>query len=421
MKVVVVYQYYQGRGEPGHSVVYELTHHLAERGHGVRVVAGEMGYMKRGAAAPKPWYRRLYHEACDARVSILRTYTYPELHRSYLKRMLSFVSFSISCAVGLLCIERADVLLASSPPIFPMLSAGLVCKLRRIPLVLEVRDLWPASAVQMGILKSRWQIRIMAWIEKWLYNHSYRIVTLTQGIQDDICRRGWQRDKIAYIPCGIDSASMFPDRQEGERERKRYGWEGKKILLYFGALGEANNLSVILAAANRLQDRSDILFVLIGDGMKRQALEEQRRALGLENVLILPPVPKHEARGHINAADLCLVTLQDLPLFAGAIPTKLLEYLACGKPVICGIRGEAERIVHSAQAGVVFEPNDDARLAELIRELIADEARTAEMAAKGPAFVRKHFSAFDMRQRMEKVLADAAGGRENPVCQAITG
>ena len=117
---------------------------------------------------------------------------------------------------------------------------------------------------------------------------------------------------------------------------------------------------------------------------------------------------KQEARCFINAADLCLVTLRDIPLFEGAIPTKLLEYLACGKPVICGIRGEAERIVRSSKAAVAFEPNDDHRLAELIGQLLADDARRLEMAAQGPAFIEKHFAAGDMRLRMEQVLQDAA-------------
>jgi glycosyltransferase involved in cell wall biosynthesis len=408
MKVAFVYQYFQGRSEPGHSIVYEMAHYLDERGHDVWVVAGEMGYMKRSAESRGPWYRRLFLKECDGRITVIRTYTYPDLHRNYMSRLLSFVSFSLSCANGLLWIRRPNVLLASSPPIFPIFSAGVVCKLRKIPFVFEVRDLWPESAVQMGILRSRWQIRLMAWMERWLYKHSHRISARTEGIQRNIRSRGWQKDKVVFIPCGVDSSRLFPDPVERESVRRRHGWSGKKIILYFGAMGEANNLPVVLKAADRLQDRSDTLFVLIGDGMKRQALEAQRRSMGLDQVLILPPVPKQEARSYINAADVCLVTLQDIPLFDGAIPTKLLEYLACGKPVLCGIRGEAERIVRAARAGMVFEPNDDVRLAELIRGLIADKARVLEMAANGPAFVRRHFSASDMRMRMEAVLLDAA-------------
>jgi glycosyltransferase involved in cell wall biosynthesis len=421
MKVGIVYQYYQGRSEPGHSILYDMAHHLDERGHQVCVVAGEMGYMKRSVASRRPWYRRLFYRERDGRIAIIRTYTYPDLHRNYLSRLLSFISFSLSCANGLLWIQRPNILLASSPPIFPIFSAGVVCKLRKIPFVFEVRDLWPESAVQMGILRSRWQIRLMAWMERWLYHYSKRISARTEGIQRDIQLRGLERDKVVFIPCGVDSGKFFPAPLEREEVRREHGWQEKKIVLYFGAMGEANNLSVILQAANRLIDRDDILFVLIGDGMKRQALEGHCRELGLGNVQILPPVPKQDARGYLNAADVCVVTLQDIPLFAGAIPTKLLEYLACGKPVICGIRGEAERIIHAAQAGAVFEPNDDARLAELTQELIADDARTAEMATNGPAFIRKYFSALDMRQRMEIVLADAAGCRNHSVGQTKTG
>jgi glycosyltransferase involved in cell wall biosynthesis len=254
----------------------------------------------------------------------------------------------------------------------------------------------------------------MAWMERWLYHHSHRISARTEGIKHSICSRGWHEEKVVFIPCGVDGSRYYPDSQAGDRMRKLLGWEKRKIVLYFGALGEANNLPVILNAANRLRAREDILFVLIGDGMKRQTLEEQRSAMGLKHVRILPPVPKQQARAYLNAADICMVTLQDIPLFEGAIPNKLLEYLACGKPVICGIRGEAERIVRASQAGVVFEPNDDARLAELILELVANDARAAAMAANGPGYIRKYFSALDMRNRMETVLAEAAGCAGTP-------
>ncbi len=413
MKIAVIYQYFQGPGEPGHSVLYELAHALSRRGHEVHVVAGMTGYMKRTARSRLPLRSRLFRKECDGGVSVLRTYTYPELHRSYFSRLLSFASFSISSAVALLFMNRVDVLLASSPPIFPMFAAGWVCKLRKLPFVLEVRDLWPSSAVQLEILGSRWQIEIMSKMEKWLYDHSRRIAALTQGIKTDICRRGWQRDKVVFIPCGIDSQQMYPDPASGDNIKRRFGWQDKRVVLYFGALGEANNLSVILRAAKRLRYRQEILFVIVGDGMKRRSLENRRQTESLENVLILPPVAKQEARRFINAADLCLVTLRDIPLFDGAIPTKLLEYLACGKPVICGIRGEAERIVRSSKAGVAFEPNDDHRLAELIGALLADDARRLEMAAQGPAFIEKHFAAGDMRLRMEQVLQNAAGLKGN--------
>lgn len=419
MKVVVVYQYYQGHGAPGHSLVYELTQFLAERGHDVTVVSGETGYMQRNIPN-LPWYQRIVRRERDGKVNVVRTYTYSELHRSYIGRLLSFISFSLSCPLGLLSVAKPDVVLASSPPIFPMFPAWLICKLRRIPFVLEVRDLWPASAVQMGILKNRQLIGIMAWMERVLYNQSKKIVALTEGIRDDICSRGWSKSKVELVTCGVDFDKLYPDAPGAAFIRDKFGWQDKKIVLYFGALGEANNLPVTLRTAQRLQLREDIVFVLIGDGMKRGETEKQVKELGLKNVLVLPPVPKDEARLYINAADVCLVTLRDIPLFDGAIPTKLIDYMACGKAVLCGIRGEAEAIVEGAEAGVMFEPDNDEQLSKLIVDLLRDKARAEKMGGGGLSYVQTRFSALKMRQQMESLLlavssnigAAEASGRE---------
>lgn len=403
MKVVVVYQYYQGHGAPGHSLIYELTQFLAAQGHDVTVVSGETGYMQRNQPT-LPWYRRIVKHERDGKVNVVRTYTYSELHRSYLGRLLSFISFSLSCPLGLMSIVKPDVVLASSPPIFPMFPAWLICKLRRIPFVMEVRDLWPASAVQMGILKNRLLIGIMGWMERVLYNQSEKIVALTEGIRDDICSRGWPESKVELVTCGVDFDRLYPDLPGAAFIRDKYGWQDKKIVLYFGALGEANNLPVILRAARRLQSRQDVIFVLIGDGMKRSETEKQVAELGLTNVLLLPPVPKDDARLYINAADLCLVTLQDIPLFDGAIPTKLIDYMACGKAVLCGIRGEAERIVEGAGAGVVFSPDNDEQLCDLVSALLEDGVRAERMGVAGVVYVRSRFAALRMRQQMESIL-----------------
>ncbi|MCM8612122.1 glycosyltransferase family 4 protein [Accumulibacter sp.] len=408
MKIAIVYQYYQGTGSPGHSLIYELAQFLAGRGHEVTVVSGETGYMQRDTPT-LPWYRRLRREERDGPVRVLRTFTYSELHRSYLGRLLSFASFSLSGAAGLVGIDKVDLVLASTPPIFPMFAAALVCRLRRVPLVIEVRDLWPESAVQMGILRNPALIRIMAWMERQIYDQSARIVALTEGIRDDIRARGWPEEKLEVVTCGVDFGRLYPDPQGAARTRRTLGWEERKIVLYFGALGEANNIPVILRAARSLRERSDVLFVLVGDGLRRTAIEQEVADGGLTNVSILQPVAKDLARVYLSAADLCLVTLKDIPLFDGAIPTKLIDYMACARPVLCGIRGEARRILDSAQAGLGFNPDDDRQLAGLIRELLADPRRCDRLGANGLAYVQSHFSAEMMRAKMEGILRAVAG------------
>lgn len=407
MKVAVVYQYYQGHGAPGHSLVYELTQFLADRGHDVTVVSGETGYMKRDMPT-LPWYRRIVRRERNGRVKVVRTLTYSELHLSYIGRLLSFTSFSLSGSLGLLNIDKPDVVLASSPPIFPMFSACLICKVRRIPFVIEVRDLWPASAVQMGVVKNRQLIAIMTWMEKLLYNQSRKIIALTEGIRDDICARGWPERKVELVIPGVDFDRLYPDPPGAALIREKYGWQDKRVVMYFGAIGEANNIPVILRTAQRLRERKDILFVLVGDGMKRHATERQVSENDLDNVLVLPPVPKEEARLFINAASLCLVTLRDIRLFDGAIPTKLIDYMACGKPVLCGVRGEAQRIVEEAGAGIAFEPEDDAQLGRLVVDLLNDGERAASMAASGLAYVQSRFSAAKTRLQMEALLLEIA-------------
>ncbi len=181
-------------------------------------------------------------------------------------------------------------------------------------------------------------------------------------------------------------------------------------MLYMGAMGEANNIDVILNAASMSQD-SNLLFLLVGDGMKRAAIKQRIADSGMSNVQCWEPVAKSEVRQCISAADLCVVSLQDIPLFQGAIPTKLLDYMACGKPVLCGVRGEAAQIVEEADAGVIFAPNDGAQLAALIQELMADESRRLRMGANGAAYILKNFEARKSREAMENLLLDVVGQR----------
>lgn len=407
MKVLIIYQYFQDKTAPGHSLTYELAQHLTSQGHQVTVVAGETGYMSTHTNRD-PWYRRLVRTDIDANIRIIRTYSYSELHRSYLGRLLSFITFSLTCPLGILIAGRQDVALASSPPIFPAFTAWIVCRIKRIPFVFEVRDLWPASAVQMGLLKNKTLIAVTAWVEGLLYDKSNKIIALTEGIKNDICERGWTGEKVELVTCGVDPNVLYPDGTAGFQLRLRHDWTNKIVVLYFGALGEANNIPVILRTAKRLETNKELLFVLVGNGMKRAETVRWLHDNNSSNVLLLPPVSKEQARDYINSADICLVTLLNIPLFDGAIPTKLLDYMACAKPVLCGVKGEAQAIVEKANAGYTFDPDSDEQLAALIVDLSGNPDRCAALGSNGKAFVERHFSADKMREQAEVVLTEAA-------------
>lgn len=413
MNIAIVYQYYQSCDAPGHALIYEWSQYLAQRGHRVVIIAGSMGYMQSHSAEKSfcqryRGYRRFIRREKIGLVEVIRTYTYDKQNKSYSGRVLSLLSFSISCLIGLCTIKKPDLVFASSPPLFPMIPTRLFCKLRRLPLIFEVRDLWPESVIQTGMIKNQWLIKQLFNIEKKLYLQAQTIIALTKGIQADILQRYPEvQNKLKLIHYGVNLERFYADPNAGQKIIKQYHLENKKIILYLGALGFANNITVILNAAKYFAHQShhsEIIFMLVGDGIQRGLIESEIQKQNLHNILLLPPVANSEARKYINAASLCVVTLLDIPIFQGAIPTKLIDYMACGKPVLCGIPGEAKEIVEKAQAGYVFEPNDDKTLSQLIIKLLADPERANTLGYNGLEFIRQSFSSNQMNAKIETAL-----------------
>lgn len=412
MKILVVYPYFVDRSAAGHSLMFDTLQGLAGMGHDVTVVSGETGYMDASAApaARRPWWRRLLYVEQVGGVRVYRTISYRGHQKSFVGRVVSYLYLCFMSPVAVLLAPRPDVALLSPPPLYPIFTSFLACVLRRLPVMVEVRDLWPDSLVQMGVMRNPFIIRGTAWMERCIYNRASAIVALTQGIANDIVRRGWPAEKVHQLSCAVDTSQFAPDDSARLELRRARGWDDCFVLLYFGALGEANNLPVLVRAAERLRGRQDIRIVVVGDGFRRAWLQEQVRTLGLDNVQVLPPVPKALAPAYLAAADACVVTLQDLPVFEGAIPTKLIEYMACGHPVLCGVRGEARRIVETAQAGYCFDPDDDARLASLVEHLRNDPATARQLAAGARHYVQAHFDIAGRSSRIAVLLEEAAQG-----------
>ena len=407
MRVTILYQFFQGDDEPGHNLILALARSLRAGGDQVSIVSSEYGYM-----CPRPvkipfWRSLLRQDTVDG-LAVTRTFSYAYGHSGVSRRVFSMTSFSISCLFGLLHGPKPDVIYASSPPLLPMFSAWLASRLRGAPLVLEIRDLWPASLVELAALRGRPAIFVMSWLERFLYDRSSLIIALTEGIGRNIVTRGWPAEKVHTIRYGISAQRFFPDQDAGKRVRALEGWEDCKIVLYLGAHGLANNLDVILRAASRLRDRPDIRFVLIGDGIEKERLVAMATCAGLSNVVFRAPIAARDAPAYINAADLCVATLRDAALFRGAVPSKLIEYMACGKAVVVGVRGEAEAIVEGAGAGLVFEPDDDAELAACVVTLIDDPPRRATMGQRGCREAGERFSLEQGQATLHGLLVEVA-------------
>ncbi len=308
-------------------------------------------------------------------------------------------------------------MVVSSPTFFPLGSAWLLARLRRARLVVEVRDLWPAIFVQLGVLRNRRVIAALEHLEMAAYRAADAVVTVTDGFRDDIVGRGIPAGKVHTIHNGADLSRFSPSNSPSPAEspspalRDRLGARtGDTLVVYIGAHGISQGLvSVVDAAAELARDPVHPVHVaLVGEGADRARVADRVTELGLTNVTMLPAVSRDEVPAIVAAADICLVPLRDVPLFSTFIPSKMFELLAAGRPVIGALTGEAARILSEA-GGVVVPPENPLELAGAIRTLAADPARRAAMSERGHAYVATRFDRLVLARRYRRLLEEVAG------------
>jgi glycosyltransferase involved in cell wall biosynthesis len=291
-------------------------------------------------------------------------------------------------------------MVATSPPLFVGGTALFLSYLRRIPLVFEVRDLWPESAVALGELKNPRFVRWATWLEERCYARAQRIVVVTTGIRDRLVARGYG-EKLALIPNGANTDLFRPQPEAGRALRERLGLGDRFVALYAGIHGVAQGLETVLEAA-RLQP--EIHFLLVGDGPCKADLVRLKEELGLPNVTMLDAQPREEMPAYLSAADVALVPLRKVDLFQGAVPSKLFDAWACACPVALSIAGEARTVLERAGGGIYVEPEAPDQLAAALRELSTDRPRCREMGAAGRRFVEVHYSRQAQARELEGLL-----------------
>jgi glycosyltransferase involved in cell wall biosynthesis len=274
----------------------------------------------------------------------------------------------------------------------------------------EIRDLWPAIFVELGVLTNRRVIRLLERLELAAYAAADQVVVVSEGFRDDLIRRGVPPAKVHTIRNGVDIDRFTPAAVADPAVRARLGaGPGDCLVLYAGTHGISQGLSMIADAAAELSGQP-IRFAFVGDGADKRRLERRIAELGLRNVVLLPSVPNAEMPGLLAAADVCLVPLRQVPLFATFIPSKMFEYLAAGKAVIGSVTGEAAQILREAGA-VVVPPEDSAALAEAIRDLAADPGRRVSMSQAGRAFAERCYDRAVLAREYRKILDQAGEDR----------
>lgn len=413
MKILYISQYFPPEMGAPSARASELARHWAESGHDVSVLTGFPNHPT--GVVPPEWRRRLRHLAYQEKigqVNVYRTWLWPLPNRKAHERMRNYASFCLSAGLRGLTLPRSDVIIASSPQLLVGLSGCWLAFTRQVPFVFEVRDLWPESLTAVGVGGEDSLLHhTLGAVAKFLYEQSDHIVVVTSAFKGHLMQR-WRvpAKKIDVVENGVETDLFAPAEPAANIGlRKELGAEFGFLVCYIGTMGMAHGLETLLEAAARLQSENpNVVFVLIGEGAEKERIKAVAHTRGLANVRFLDQQPREKIPDFISASDACLVLLKKTDVFKTVIPTKMLEFMSCARPVILGVEGQAQEIIENAGAGIVIEPENAKALARAIQRLAADRELGVAFGKRAREYILHNLSRARTAQKYIRVLQQLA-------------
>lgn len=350
------------------SRTYEHAREWVKAGHEVTVITCVPNFPK--GKVFDGYKNKLWQKEVIDGIEVIRVWSYIAANKGFVRRTLDFISFSVTSFLAGLFV-KADVIVATSPQFFTALSGRTLSFWKRVPWIMEVRDLWPESIKTVGAMKDNLFIRYFEWEEMRCYRSAKTIVVVTDSFKRTLTARGVDADKIKVVKNGVDK-EMFKPVPKDEALIGELGLEGKKIIGYIGTHGMAHKLDFILDCARNMQGRNDFHFLFIGAGAEREALLAKKEREGITNVTMLDSVPKDQVVRYISILDLSLINLRKSELFKTVIPSKMFENAGMQIPIIMGVQGEAQEMLEEYGAGLCFEPENEADFNAKLQQLLSD-------------------------------------------------
>jgi colanic acid biosynthesis glycosyl transferase WcaI len=403
MKILYVSQYFPPEMGAPAARAGELSQYWARAGHDVTVLTGFPNHPN--GLIPSEYhsrFRRLFFREQRNGADVVRTWLLPLPNRKAPERILNYSSFCLSAAVRGLALPRPDVLIATSPQLLVGLSGWWLARWKNTPFVLEIRDLWPESLLAVGLGTDKSLLyRSLNRIASFLYHRAHRIVVVTPAFEEYLVKN-WNvpEEKISVIENGVETQTFAPC--PATDHRRTLGMEATFVVSYIGTMGMAQGLeTVIHAAALLAKTNPEIVFLMIGEGGEKARLLALTRELNLRNLRFLDQQPREKIPAYIGASDACVVPLKKTELFKTVIPSKMLEFMSCERPVILGVEGQARAILEEARAGIAIEPENVNALADAIRHLAHHRELGGKFGRNGREYILRKFS---RRQSAEKYI-----------------
>lgn len=367
MRILIVSYFCPPEWAAPASRIFEYAKRLADKGHDVTILTGLPNH-PRGEIYDGYRFRLLQRERMG-KVKIVRVGSWFAPNTSGFQRMKAYLSLTAAQIIGCLFTGPADVVIGTSPPLFTAFAGYVAGLVKSCPFVLEVRDLWPENMKAIGALKNKWALRLLGALERFLYKRARRIIVVTKGFKEYITDKGIPSEKVQVVTNGIDMA-LYPEKEFPAKLAAEFDVNGRFVVAYIGTIGINHGLRTLLDAAERLLDRPEVRFLIVGDGADREALENDASKRGLDNVRFVGARPRSEMPDFHALADVVVVPLKKADYFRRVIPSKIFVAMAMARPVLIGVEGESREIIEKAGAGIGVDPENPESLERAIRTLL---------------------------------------------------
>ncbi|MBN1664249.1 MAG: glycosyltransferase family 4 protein [Deltaproteobacteria bacterium] len=412
MRILFFSHYFPPEGNAPASRTHENASRWVKAGHQVTVITCVPNCPD--GVVYEGYKNKLYQREFIDGIDVRRVWTYIAANEGTVKRILNYVSYMASAILFSFFVRRPNVIIATSPQFFCGWAGAISSFLRRIPFILEIRDIWPESIVAVGALRKSLLTRFLEWMELKMYASADHIVTVGDGYRRKLLQKGVAEDKLSVVMNGINR-DLFEPREPDAALKSKWKCDGKYICSYSGTIGMACGLTIMLDAAEKLKERGidDILFMLIGDGAMRKELTAQALQRGLDNVIFTGRQPKEMMPAFLSITDVSLVHLRKSDLFTTVMPSKIFEASGMAKPIINGVEGFAAEFIQNAGAGINIEPEKSDQLIDALLKMKNNPVVSQSCGMSGRAYVTTFFDRDKLAQDYLNVIEKVAKVRLN--------
>ncbi len=401
MNILIVSQYYPPEVGALATRMSSIARHLRGFGHNVTVLC-EIPNYPTGIVEKKYKGKLWFAEKVDG-IDVIRSYVTANPRKTNVQRIKFYISFMISAILKGLTLPQYDIVIATSPPLFVGIAGLLISKFVNAKFVFDVRDLWPESAFSLGEMNKGLSYSLAEKMELLLYRKAQIISVAVPGFKDRLMEKGVTAEKIVPLPNGVDVDHFYPCSANTELKQK-YDLIDKFVVLFSGNHGLAQGLDTVIKAAQILKDHENIRFLFIGSGVEKDKLVQMKAKMGLTNIIFDKEQPFSVMPKIISIADVCLVPLKDLDLFKNALPSKMFEYMACGKPVLSTLIGEGRDVLEESGGGVSVSPENEIELAKAVINFYNNTKTTREYGNNAVKFVKTNYSKITLIKKFNDVI-----------------